>query len=120
MAFDGTFIYSVFGQNVTRIRKSTGLRETNSIVVTGGANGSNNNSLVFDGTHLFASSNGQVWRLSPTGLAADGLPIPIDGRVTALIFDGTYVYAAADRTFNDGSGTIVIVNGGVTRISGGF
>ncbi len=122
MAFDGTFIYSSFGIQVFRIRKSSGLREVLNISFPGTIPGSealNNYSLVFDGTYVFGSGIGKTWRLSPTGLAPEQ-SIPIDGRVTALIFDGTYVYAAADRMMTTPQGTTVILNGGVTRIPGGF
>ncbi|MBK9766208.1 MAG: hypothetical protein IPP63_03870 [Chloracidobacterium sp.] len=122
LAFDGTYIYVSNASAVKLIRSSTGSYENRSIALANLLS-LNNNATVFDGTSLYGAGSdatfslgnrSAVIRCNVNGMGSQSNSVPTQGTVTALVFDGTYIYAASDKIDNS-SGNNVVLNGTVIR-----
>jgi hypothetical protein len=124
LAYDGTYVYAASGSGAARILASTGAFVEPQIVSHPGTDGSYD-AMVFDGAYLYKSEGGllgpfapmRITRFNPNSFGTDNVSIRgFRGNVTALCFDGTYVYAASEYSIYDiNTGMSTPVSGNVIR-----
>jgi DNA-binding beta-propeller fold protein YncE len=114
LAFDGTFVYLAAGDKILRIRAGTGVYEDFLPTQDRGLG----EALAFNGTSLYAATPQSVIKLNINSLGVDGssTAFPGSSNVTALAFDGTYMYAASQIISTSATtGKASALNGNVIR-----